>query len=110
MKNKSNITETKDGLVEKSSGRKIKSPLERFPDTPPRGDMTRKHRMDRLEKKLVDEGFYVKPVCWDEQCTQWGYFIVSIDNPWLWKNHPTNRSAPAIKNPRLPATKSCFIC
>ena len=56
--------------------------MNRFPETPPRGDMTRKDRMDRLEKKLVREGFYVRPVCLNEQCSEWGYFIVAIDDPF----------------------------
>jgi len=53
-----------------------------FPDTPPRGDMTRKHRMNRLQEKLVQDGLYVRPVPLDDNCREWGYFIVSLDNPY----------------------------
>ena len=54
----------------------------KFPDTPPFGNMTRKHRMDRLKKRLIEQGLYVRPVCLDEICSEWGYFIVSVDDPY----------------------------
>ncbi len=78
----SNIKQTKDGLIEKSTGRKIESPLERFPNTPPPGNMKRKQRMSRLHKKLVEQGLYVRPVYLDETCSESGYFIVSLDDPY----------------------------
>jgi hypothetical protein len=42
-----------------------------FPDTPPRGDMTRKHGMDRLEKNLVANGLYIRPVPLNDTCHEW---------------------------------------
>jgi hypothetical protein len=54
-----------------------------FPDTPPRGDMTRKQRMDRLEEKLASEGLYVRPVPLNDSCREWGYFIVAVDDPYV---------------------------
>jgi len=56
--------------------------MDKFPDIPPRGDMTRKHRMKRLERKLVDSGLYVRPVPSDVSCQEWGYFIVAVDDPY----------------------------
>ncbi|MDD5711791.1 MAG: hypothetical protein PHY31_03425 [Smithellaceae bacterium] len=53
-----------------------------FPAIPPRGDMTRKERMKRLEQRLVDQGLYVHPVPFDETCREWGYYIVSVDDPY----------------------------
>lgn len=58
-----------------------------FPNTPPPGDMTRKHRMKRLEKTLVSQGLYVRPVPLDESASEWGYFIVSVDNPYEAARH-----------------------
>ena len=56
--------------------------MNKFPNIPPRGDMTRKHRMKRLEKTLVDRGLYVRPVPLDDRCQEWGYFIVAVDDPY----------------------------
>jgi len=56
--------------------------MESFPKVPPQGDMTRKHRMDRLEKKLYAEGLYVHPIPLDKSASEWGYFIVSVDDPY----------------------------
>ena len=47
MKNKSNITLTKDGLVEKSTGRKIESPLDIEP-------MLRLEALNAVSKTKVD--------------------------------------------------------
>ena len=55
--------------------------MNKFPDTPPRGDMTRKHRMKRLERKLANDGLYIRPVYLDDTYSEYGYFIVSIDDP-----------------------------
>lgn len=33
----------------------------KFPITPPLGNMERKHRMDRLMKKLIGQGLFVRP-------------------------------------------------
>ena len=54
----------------------------KFPLTPPLGNMTRKHRMDRLKNRLIEQGLYVRPVCLDETYSEWGYFIVSVDDPY----------------------------
>ncbi len=60
----------------------------KFPVTPPPGDMERKHRMKRLHKELVSQGLYVRPVCLDETYSEWGYFIVSVDDPYsVTTNH-----------------------
>jgi hypothetical protein len=56
--------------------------MNKFPETPPPGNMERKHRMDRLHKKLVEQGLYVRPVCLDETLSEWGYFIVAVDDPY----------------------------
>ena len=56
--------------------------MSKFPATPPPGNMERSHRMDRLHKKLVGQGLYVRPVCLDETCAEWGYFIVAVDDPY----------------------------
>lgn len=56
--------------------------MEKFPNIPPRGDMSRKERMDRLEKKLVSDGLYVRPIPFNHSCSEWGYFIVSVDDPY----------------------------
>lgn len=56
--------------------------MNKFPDTPPRGDMTRKHRMKRLENKLVTDGLYVRPVPLDDSYYETGYFIVAVDDPY----------------------------
>jgi hypothetical protein len=56
--------------------------MNKFPEIPPRGDMTRKHRMRRLEKILVDQGLYVRPVLLDDSCQERGYFIVAVDDPY----------------------------
>lgn len=58
-----------------------------FPETPPPGNMKRGQRMDRLQKRLMAQGLYVRPVCLDDQCTEWGYFIVSIDDPFEIKTN-----------------------
>ena len=55
--------------------------MNKYPKTPPPGNMERKQRMDRLHQSLVDMGLYVWPVCNnDEKCTEWGYFIVAVDD------------------------------
>ena len=56
--------------------------MNKFTDTPPRGDMTRKHRMKRLEKLLVDHGLYVRPVYTADACQECGYFVVAVDDPY----------------------------
>jgi hypothetical protein len=53
-----------------------------FPETPPPGDMERKQRMDRLHKKLRECGLYVRPVCTNDACSGYGYFIVAADDPY----------------------------
>jgi len=55
---------------------------EKFPLTPPLGNMSRKERMDRLMNKLISQGLYVRPVCLDNTYAEYGYFIVSIDDPY----------------------------
>lgn len=56
--------------------------MSKFPETPPPGDMERKDRIRRLHKRLVDQGLYVRPVYMDEKCTEYGYFIVAVDDPY----------------------------
>ena len=46
-----------------------------------RDDMHRKQRMDRLYAKLLESGLFVQPVCLDDPCGEWGYFIVAVDDP-----------------------------
>lgn len=53
-----------------------------FPETPPPGDMERSHRMKRLHKRLSEQGLYVRPVYMDEKMSEYGYFIVSVDDPY----------------------------
>lgn len=50
--------------------------------TPPPCDMTHKHRMKRLEQFLKQQGLYVHPVPIDDGASDWGFFIVSIDDPF----------------------------
>jgi len=57
--------------------------MEKFPETPPPGNMERKQRMDRLQKKLVELRLYVRPICLDETLSEWGYLIVAVDDPYL---------------------------
>lgn len=54
----------------------------KFQNAPPHGQMTRKHQMKRLEKKLVDEGYYVHPVYLSDTYSEYKYLIVSIDDPY----------------------------
>jgi hypothetical protein len=61
--------------------------MSNFPSTPPRGDMTRKHMMKRLEKKLTNDALYVRPVYLDDTCSEYGYFIVSVDDPYDAATH-----------------------
>lgn len=56
--------------------------MNKFPETPPPGDMERKQRMGRLHKRLVERGLYVRPVYLDETCSEYGYFIVAVDDPY----------------------------
>jgi len=56
--------------------------MQKFPDTPPPGDMERKQRMVRLHKKLVEQGLYVRIVYLDDKLSEYGYFIVAIDDPY----------------------------
>ena len=50
--------------------------------TPPPGDMSHRHRMKRLESFLKQQGLYVHPVPIDDIASDWGYFIVSIEDPF----------------------------
>jgi hypothetical protein len=61
---------------------KVKVVGNTFPIIPPRGDMTRKDRMKRLEKTLIPQGLYVHAIPLDDTCHEWGYFIVSVDDPY----------------------------
>jgi hypothetical protein len=54
----------------------------KFPETPPRGDMERKQRMRRVCKTPTEQGLFVRPVYLDEAMSEYGYFIVSIDDPY----------------------------
>lgn len=54
----------------------------KFPETPPPGDMERSHRMKRLHERLCEQGLYVRPIYLDETASEYGYFIVSLDNPY----------------------------
>jgi hypothetical protein len=56
--------------------------MNKFPETPPPGDMERKQRMRRLHKRLVEQGLYVRPVYLDEKMSEYGYFVVSVDDPY----------------------------
>lgn len=56
--------------------------MSRFPETPPLGNMKRGQRMDRLQKRLIAQGLYVRPVYLDEKCAELGYIIVSVDDPY----------------------------
>ena len=56
--------------------------MQQFPDIPPNYTMDRQARMERLEKKLIEQGLYVKSIPLDETYREWGYFIVSIDDPF----------------------------
>jgi hypothetical protein len=56
--------------------------MRKFPETSPPGDMERKNRMKRLHKKFVEQGLYVRPVYLDETYSEYGYFIVAIDDPY----------------------------
>jgi hypothetical protein len=47
------------------------------------GDMERKQRMRRLHKTLIEQGLYVRPVYLNELMSEYGYFIVSVDDPYL---------------------------
>jgi hypothetical protein len=38
--------------------------------------------MNRIEKKLVDDGLYVRPVYLTEACLEIGYFVVAVDDPY----------------------------
>lgn len=53
-----------------------------FTHIPPLGTMKRKDRMKRLLEKLISDGLYVHPVGLDETVSEWGYFIVSVDDPY----------------------------
>jgi hypothetical protein len=55
---------------------------QKFPETPPPGDMERKQRMHRLQRKLIEQGLYVRPVYLDETMSEYGYLIVSVDDPY----------------------------
>ncbi|WAC08914.1 MAG: hypothetical protein OS130_06955 [Thermodesulfobacteriota bacterium] len=57
--------------------------MNKFPETPPPGDMERKQRMRRLHKTLIEQGLYVRPVYLNELMSEYGYFIVSVDDPYL---------------------------
>ncbi len=57
--------------------------MSNFPETPPPGDMERTHRMKRVHRNLVDQGLYVRPVYLDESLSEYGYFIVSVDDPHI---------------------------
>ena len=52
---------------------------------PPPTDMTHKHRMKRLQKKLTWQGLYVRPVYSDDTYSEISYFIVSLNDPYLAK-------------------------
>lgn len=56
--------------------------MQKFPETPPPGDMDRKQRMRRLQRKLIEQGLYVRPVYLDETLSEYGYFIVAVDDPY----------------------------
>jgi len=56
--------------------------MNNFPETPPPGDMERIHRMKRLHKRLVGQGLYVRPVYLDGALSEYGYFIVAVDDPY----------------------------
>ena len=56
--------------------------MEKFPETPPPGDMERRQRMKRLHQNLVERGLYVRPVYLDETLSEYGYFIVALDDPY----------------------------
>lgn len=60
-----------------------------FPRIPiKKDDMSRRNRMNRLNKKLRSEGLFVEPVPFNDTCTGWDYFIVAVDNPYeAIKNH-----------------------
>lgn len=62
--------------------------MSNFPDCPIPDNMKRKDRMDRVYKKLVNDGLYIKPVCLDDRHTEWGYFIVAVDDPYSAANNP----------------------
>ncbi len=56
--------------------------MKKFPDCPIPDNMHRKSRMNRLYKKLIDDALYVRPVCLDDKHSEYGYFIVSVDDPY----------------------------
>ena len=56
--------------------------MNKFPETPPPGDMERKQRMRRLNKKLSEQGLYVRPVYLDYTLSEYGYLIVAVDDPY----------------------------
>jgi hypothetical protein len=56
--------------------------MHNFPNCPTPDNMKRKDRMDRLYDRLKDTGLYVQPVCLDDRHSEWGYFIVSVDDPF----------------------------
>jgi len=70
------------GKGEVMNEKKTKKKKNKFPLSPPFGNMTRKHRMDRLKERLIEQGLYVHPICLDETHSEWGYFIVAVDNPY----------------------------
>ena len=57
--------------------------MNKFPETPPPGDMERIHRMRRLYDKLKKQGLYVRPVYLNDKMSEYGYFIVAVDDPYL---------------------------
>jgi len=57
--------------------------MSKFPETPPPGDMERKQRMCRLHKNLTEQALYVTPVYLTDAMSEYGYFIVSVDDPYL---------------------------
>lgn len=54
----------------------------KFPDTPMPDNMSRRDRMDRLYDDLMRRGLWVCPVCLDEPCTQYAYYMVAVDDPY----------------------------
>lgn len=56
--------------------------MNKFPETPPPGDMERRQRMRRFYDHLKNQGLYVRPVYLNDKMSEYGYFIVSIDDPY----------------------------